>query len=254
MDAHSSPGLSYFLWITWIAPNNVVVNQLFGGPSGFGLFPLTFDWTIVSGYLTSPLIFPWHAIANMVGGIVIFFTIVAAGLKYSGVWFAEYLPVINSHAYDNTGNQYNVSMILDEQTRFDLDKYNAYSPLFLPTQFALAYGLSFAAVAAVIVHVVLYHGKEIWQQFKLARHQEDDVHMKMMKKYRDAPDWWYGVLFLIMIGISLAVVCAWPTDFPWWAYLVCIIIAMVWTLPVGIVQAITNLQIGLNVLTELYVP
>jgi len=231
-----------------------VVNQLFGGPSGFGLFPLTFDWTIVSGYLTSPLIFPWYAIANMVGGILFFFTFVALGMKYTGVWYADYLPVVNSHAFDNMGKSYNVTMILDEATaRFNETKYNAYSPLYLPTQFALAYGLSFAAVAAVIVHVSLYHGPEIWVQFKLARNQEDDVHMRLMKKYRDAPDWWYGVLFLIMIGISLAVVCGWNTDFPWWAYIVCIIIACAWTLPVGIVQAITNWQIGLNVLTELCV-
>ena len=71
-----------------------------------------------------------------------------------------------------------------------------YSPLYLSTQFALAYGLSFAAVAAVVIHVGLYHGKDIWNQFKMARHQEDDVHMRLMKKYRDAEDWWYAGTFL----------------------------------------------------------
>lgn len=34
-------GLSWFCWITWIWPKNVVVNQLFGGYSGYGLFPIT---------------------------------------------------------------------------------------------------------------------------------------------------------------------------------------------------------------------
>jgi hypothetical protein len=34
-------GLSWFCWITWIWPENVVVNQLFGGYSGYGLFPIT---------------------------------------------------------------------------------------------------------------------------------------------------------------------------------------------------------------------
>lgn len=32
-------------WITWIWPDNVIVNQLFGGQSGYGLFPIT----LVSG-------------------------------------------------------------------------------------------------------------------------------------------------------------------------------------------------------------
>ena len=45
-------GLSWFCWITWIWPNNVVVNQLFGGYSGYGLFPLTFVRIHRYGYLT----------------------------------------------------------------------------------------------------------------------------------------------------------------------------------------------------------
>lgn len=38
-------GLSWMCWITWIWPDNVIVNQLFGGQSGYGLFPIT----LVSG-------------------------------------------------------------------------------------------------------------------------------------------------------------------------------------------------------------
>lgn len=184
-------GLSYFMWICWIAPNNVIVNKLFGGYSGYGLFPLTFDWTVVSGYLTSPLIPPFHAIANVTAGIVIFFVFLSMGIHFTGTWYSDYFPVQSSISYDNTGREYNVSRILNSQFLFDEEAYKAYSPLFLSTQFALAYGLSFAAVTAVVVHVALYHGKEIWKQFRMARHQEDDVHMRLMKKYRDAEDWWY---------------------------------------------------------------
>lgn len=172
------------------------------------------------------------------------------GLHFSGTWYADYMVVQSSSAFDNTGAVYDVSKILTEDLVFDEQKYREYSPLYLSTQFAIAYGLSFAAVAAVIVHVALYHGKQIVSQFKLARKQEDDVHMKIMKKYRDADDWWYLALFAVMIGLSFAVCCAWPTGFPAWAYVVCIIIPLVWTIPIGIVQAITNIQLGLNVLTE----
>ena len=35
-------GLSWFCWITWIWPESVIVNQLFGGMTGFGLMPITF--------------------------------------------------------------------------------------------------------------------------------------------------------------------------------------------------------------------
>lgn len=53
-----------------------------------------------------------------------------------------------------------------------------------------------------------------------------------------------------MVAMSLAVVLAWPTDLDWWAYVVCMLIPIVMLVPIGIIQAITNIQLGLNVLTE----
>ncbi|KAK9424113.1 putative OPT oligopeptide transporter protein-domain-containing protein [Seiridium unicorne] len=243
-------GLSYFTFVCWAAPNNVVVNKLFGGLYGYGLLPTSLDWTVVAGWAGSPLIPPFHALANTVAGVIVFFLCVSMGIHFSGYWYADYFPVQSSNAFDNRGEVYDVTRILNEDMMFDEAKYEAYSPLYLSTQFALAYGLAFAAVGAVIVHVVLYHGKEIKEQFKLARHQEDDVHMRLMKKYRDAEDWWYVALFVIMIALSFVVCCAWPTGFPWWAFIVCMVIPVVWTIPIGIIQAITNVQLGLNVLTE----
>lgn len=50
-------GLSMFNWICWIAPNNVVLNTLFGTSTGLGMSILTFDWSMVS-FLTNPLVTP----------------------------------------------------------------------------------------------------------------------------------------------------------------------------------------------------
>lgn len=58
------PGfLAQFLSVTavatWFAPQNPVVNQMFGGITGVSLLPITFDWTQVAGYIGSPLNVPW---------------------------------------------------------------------------------------------------------------------------------------------------------------------------------------------------
>lgn len=52
--------LSIFAVATWMAPQNPVVNQLFGGQTGLSLLPITFDWTQIAGYVGSPLIPPWY--------------------------------------------------------------------------------------------------------------------------------------------------------------------------------------------------
>ena len=179
-----------FAFVTWIRPNSPVINQLFGGFTGLSLLPITFDWTYITAYVLSPLIPPWHAIANTLIGLFLFAWIATFGVHYSGAWYSKYLPISDSTSYDNTGSVYNVSRIITKDYTLDLAKYKEYSPLFLSTTFALQYGLSFATIIAVIVHTGLFHWKEIWYRLRAARTQEDDIHMKLMKKYKEAPDWW----------------------------------------------------------------
>ncbi|RYP71809.1 hypothetical protein DL769_004615 [Monosporascus sp. CRB-8-3] len=201
-------GLSVFAFITWIKPDNVVVNQLFGGFTGLSLLPITFDWT-----------------------------------------YSDYLPLVSSQTYDNTQNVYNVSRILNENFTFDMEKYRNYSPLFLPPAYALNIGLSFAALTAALVHAGLFHGKEIWYRFRAARDQEPDVHLKMMKKYIDAPDWWYIVLCVVSVTLGLATALGYDSQLPWWAFFVSVILALVFVVPTSMILAISNIQLSLNVIS-----
>ena len=241
--------LSVFAFVTYIRPNNVILNQLFGGWTGLSLIPITFDWTQVTGYIFSPLIAPWHAIANTLIGMVVFFWITTLGLHYSGHWYAAYLPISDSNSYDNTGNVYNVSRILTPEYTLDLAAYEAYSPLFLSTTFSLTYGLSFAGIASVIVHTALFHSREIYERVKSSKADEEDIHTRMMRKYKDAPNWWYLIILLVMIAISLVTALAYDTHLSWWAFFIAIAISFIWSVPIGMIQAITNIQLGLNVFT-----
>ena len=58
------------------------------------------------------------------------------------------------------------------------------------------------------------------------------------------------VVFVIMLALSFFTVLYYPTHLAWWALIIAFIIAFVWMVPLGMVQAITNIQIGLNVITE----
>jgi hypothetical protein len=84
--------LQIFTFVCWIAPNNVVVNQVFGGQTGLGILPISFDWSTITGYLLSPLQTPAFVIVN-VGMGLIFMTIGCAGLAYGGPEFYKYLPI-----------------------------------------------------------------------------------------------------------------------------------------------------------------
>lgn len=245
-----APFLSVFAFVTWIKPNNVVINQLFGGWSGLSLIPITFDWTQISGFNFSPMIAPWFAIANTLIGMVLWYWIIVSAVHYKGLFWSKYLPISDSNSYDNTGAEYNVSKILNDQGDFDEQKYKSYSPLFISTSFMISYGLSFATIVAVIFHTFLFHGKELWTRFKNFGREEEDVHARLMARFKTVPLWWYGATFLIMFGMALGVTQGYPTHLTWWAFILSQIMAIVWFVPIGMVQATTNIQIGLNVFTE----
>ncbi|KAJ5572667.1 hypothetical protein N7450_009651 [Penicillium hetheringtonii] len=242
-------GLSVFAFVTWIRPNNVVLNQLFGGFSGLSLVPITFDWTYVSAYLLDPLLAPTHAIVNTLIGLIVFIIIATIGISYTGAYYSAYLPINTSSTFDNTQQAYNVTRILGHNFSFDEKKYKAYSPMFLAPTFALNYGLSFAALTAALVHIALFHRKEIWHRFTAAREQEPDIHLILMKKYREVPEWWYAALGVGSIALGLAGILAYDSQLPWWGLFVSIIIAAVFIVPTCMILAITNIQLSLNVIS-----
>jgi hypothetical protein len=61
------------------------------------------------------------------------------------------LPVSSYEAFDNTGAVYDPTQIVTNGV-FDVEKYQAYSPVFVSTTLAIAYGLAFAAFSSVVVH------------------------------------------------------------------------------------------------------
>ncbi len=242
--------LSYFAFPTWIRPNDPVINQVFGVSSGLGLIPITFDWNQIAGYIGSPLIPPFSAIATIFLSVVVFFWFVTPILHYTNVWHGKYLPISDSSSYDRFQNVYNVTRILNPDYSFNEKAYKEYSPLFLSTTFGLSYGLSFAAITSTIVHTVLFHGKEIYEVVWRGKHQKPDVHNRLMGAYKEVPQWWFGIVFLVSFALSIATVRGWNTEMPVWSLIVALIIAIIFLLPVGIIYALTNISVGLNVLTE----
>lgn len=56
-----------------------------------------------------------------------------------------------------------------------------------------------------------------------------------------------------MFVFGILVIELWPTEFPVWAFVLALLIAFFYIIPIGMIQAITNQQVGLNVITELII-
>ena len=109
------------------------------------------------------------------------------------------------------------------------------------------------SIAAAVSHVILWYGKSIWKQLKAAmkqKNEESDIHNRLMKSYPDVPDWAFAVFLAIMICVQVAVSLWTPFTMPVWSVFLCIGITFFFLLPIGVITAITGLQLGLNVLSE----
>lgn len=56
-----------------------------------------------------------------------------------------------------------------------------------------------------------------------------------------------------MFAFGVISIELWPTQMPVWAFVLALAISLVYVIPIGMIQAITNQQIGLNVITELII-
>lgn len=231
---------------------SVVINQLFGYQSGLGMSLITFDWSQIA-YIGSPLATPWWAEGNVAIGFVLFYWFLTPILYYTNTFYAQYMPMLSRGAFDNTGAPYDVSRILNPDYTFNLEAYKAYSPLFLSISFAVSYGLSFASITATLVHVFLYYRKQIVIQARRSLGEQPDIHARLMARYPQVPDWWYLCIFLSMFAFGVIAIEMNDTEMPVWAFCLALLVAFFYTLPIGIIQAVTNQQIGLNVITELLI-
>lgn len=60
-------------------------------------------------------------------------------------------------------------------------------------------------------------------------------------------------VLVVMFAFGVVSIEVWPTQMPVWAFVLAIAISVLYVIPIGMIQAITNQQIGLNVVAELVV-
>lgn len=246
--------LTSFSWVCWFAPKSILVQQLGSGMKGLGIGALGFDWSVISSYLGSPLASPWFATANVAVGFFMVMYVMTPLAYWTNTYDAKTFPIFSSKLFMGNGSEYKIDSIVDSNFHLDREAYSKSGTLHLSTFFAMTYGLGFAALSATIVHVLLFHGREIWMQSKRAfgDNKKIDIHTRLMRRYKSVPQWWFHIILVLNIALILFI-CEYFNEslqLPWWGVLLACAIAIAFTLPIGIIAATTNQQPGLNIITE----
>lgn len=267
------PALSYFSWMTWIAPQNTLLDVVTGFTNGLGFNPFpTFDWNVVASQ-TDPLMLPFFSTFNFfLGALVAGFVVLAVYLTNS--FYTAYLPINSNRPFDHFGAIYNVSRIVNDKAIFDSSLYEQYSPPFLSAGNLTIYMFFFALYSATVTYGVLYHRSEIaiglrefWTRSKAralkvmgkvngAEEEAEtiaerlDVHNRLMKVYPEVPEWWYIICLALAVILGMLGIGLWPTNTNPGVVLYGIALCLVFVVPIGIIAAMTGVLVTLNVLAE----
>ncbi|XP_057977870.1 oligopeptide transporter 4-like [Malania oleifera] len=245
--------LTNISWVCWAFSKSVTAQQIGSGMKGLGVGALTLDWSAVASFLFSPLICPFFAIVNVFVGYALIMY-VAIPIAYWGLdlYGAQKFAIFSSHLFTAQGQKYNISAIVNDKFEMDLVKYNEHGRIHLSTFFALTYGFGFATIASTLTHVAFFYGREIYERFRASYKGKEDIHTRLMRKYKDIPSCWFHFLLAVSLAVSL-VLCIFLNDqvqMPWWGLLFACAMAFIFTLPISIITATTNQTPGLNIITE----
>ena len=87
-------------------------------------------------------------------------------------------------------------------------------------------------------------GKDLWRtlRFQTFKDQKVDVHTQSMRKYRAVPQWWFIIvlIFTVMVTIGVCEGFNKQVQLSWWGVLFPCSLAFFFTLPIGAIKGTTN--------------
>ncbi|KAJ0385808.1 hypothetical protein COL922a_005612 [Colletotrichum nupharicola] len=252
--------------MTWIAPNNHNLEITTGFRNGLGMFNFwpTFDWNVMLFDSVDPLMVPAFSTFNRTLGMWLL-GFVIMGIYYTNAWNTAYIPINSNRVFDHFGELYNVSRALDDRGMYDHEKYMDYSAAYLGAANTLVYGSFFALYSAAITHVCIFHRYKIMMGFKnmwntICRRKTTkegendgeykDIHNRLMANYAEVSEWWYLGTLLVAAAFGFAGVAGWPTYTTPGVVPYGVFLAVVFVIPIGIIKAMTGIEVTLNVLAE----
>ncbi|XP_058068216.1 oligopeptide transporter 5-like [Magnolia sinica] len=250
------PSITALSFMCWFWKDSVMAQQLGAGWSGLGLGSFGLDWSTIAT-LGSPLAYPMFTIVNKLVGFIIILYVVTPIAYWTNLYNAKRYPIFSSDLFDDNGQLYNISRILEQKEfKFDQKAYDNYSRINFSTFYALNYGFSFACITATLTHAALFHGSSIWSQLKEAHGDQkltSDIHNQLMKKYHPIPQWWFQVILVGSVGIAIFTCEGFggQLQLPFWGILLACALVLIFVVPIGVIQATSNQHLGLSIITEL---
>ncbi|KAI0764766.1 OPT oligopeptide transporter [Fomes fomentarius] len=229
------------------------VRNLFGAGSsneGIGLFSFSTSWTLIAQ--GNPLVWPLRTLLiNGAVGMALGYLVLTLSY-YNNVFDGRNLLWMSQALFNDEGGSYNQSAILTPENTLDRSKFEEIGLPRYTTTYAISQMCYNFSLGAAIVHVFLWNWPELKRAFGSMRflHSDqdiDDPHYKQMKKYKEVPQWWYLILFVVSLAVGIG--CSYYEGawlLPAWSVILFTIISSIIAVCIGFIAATTGFQIQIK--------
>ena len=78
-----------------------------------------------------------------------------------------------------------------------------------------------------------------------------DPHYKLMQRYKDAPDWWYGMVLLLSCVVGLICIYEADSGMSWWAFIIAVFLASILILFMGAQTGLTGFSLHVQPIIQM---
>src|SRR3569833_1117136 len=206
------------------------------------------------------------------------------GLFYANIWRAKDFPFLSQLLFSPASNGtnyvlFNQTSVLDGHGMVDESLLMEQGVPYMSSTFASYVLTQNLAITATITHLILYNWDDLksawsfmapsslkellkletwmfWKEWKKPEPTEEelarmDPHHRLMQQYKDAPDWWYGSVFVIAGTIGLGCIYQAQSGMEWWAFLLAIAMAAVFILFTGAQYGLTGFKLPVQPIIQM---
>ncbi|KAH8887176.1 OPT superfamily oligopeptide transporter [Thozetella sp. PMI_491] len=262
--------------------DNMFFTYLFGGGNGnegLGFLSLCFDFQYIgSGALYLPLLTQWNTLIGYILNLFVFM-----GLFYGNVWRARDFPFLSQLLFSPSSNSshyqtFNQTAVLRPDFSVDEDLLQKEGVPYMTATFASYVLTQNLAITATITHLILYNWNDLksawsfmspeslrnlgkadtWKFWKSAPPEpteeelaQMDPHYRLMLRYKDAPDWWYGMLFIVSFVVGIICIYKAESGMTWWAFIITMILATLMILFTGAQLGLTGFRVPVQPIIQM---
>lgn len=233
--------------LCYAAPTSHTANFIGSGLGGMGLLNLSFDWANVTSHV---MLYPyWVQVIQFVAFVLGAWVLIPVA-KWSPLFSYKH-GLMSNRLFRENGLLYPTDKLIDANGQFDSAAYAKYGPVHLGAQRTWNMFSDYAAYVSGVVWVVLFGWKRLRASFGARRTTFNDRLNKLHRAYKEVPEWWYGVLFAVLVAFLVSIYRQGYLFMPWWAAVVALAVGSLIVTPLMWLYALSNFQLPIGTFNEL---